>query len=172
MLKIILLTLLITQAALGARHTWKGEAFIMDVPASWQSMTDFFGVPVTFLDPQKPGSPRATIQVIPTEAQALKFDDSELSAFSKTYPERKRLWASKKSAAIQSLIPASYTELNGQRALTSGVAFHLDAVSFIEKSFFVNCKQKLYHLKLLAPAGDEVRIKTAEAVLRSFKCAP
>jgi hypothetical protein len=170
-MKLFFLAFLLSQAAFGAKHSWKTDSFFMDVPANWQSMNDFFGVPVTFLDPSKKGSPRATIQVIPTEARTLKLDELELAAFNRSYPERKKAWASKKNAVIHSITPATYVDLNKNKTLMASTAFLLDEVSFIEKTYFLNCGQKLYQLKLLAPAGDDGRLKTAENVLRSFKCA-
>lgn len=143
----------------------------MEYSKDWKPVQNFFGIPVTFFGPMTDKKIRPVIQLIPSEARALKQSDSELKAFNKTYPEKKKKWLKERKGSLLSLLPAA-VEKNAKKEnmIVAGLSYRLGENAFTEKTYYLNCKEKLVQLKVLVPLGELKRLSEAEKIVRSFQC--
>lgn len=169
---LIFFSLFASSLSFAATHSWKSEKFNLNVPSEWQSMNDFFGIPVTFLGPQINKDPRTVIQVIPTDAQPLKMEEKELTSFNSDFEKRKKDWLSKREGVLYGLLPASFEKFGKEKMIVAGLSYKIGDASFIEKTYYINCPSKLYQLKLLVKLGESARLSAGEDIVRSFTCAP
>lgn len=159
-------------AAVAAEVQWNKRTFRIDYPSSWKVLQNFLGIPVTFFAPMLSGQKnRTVIQLIPTEAKALAQTQKELDAFNKNYPREKEKWLKDRHGSLLSLLPAALEEYKkDKKMVVAGLAYRIGDFAYTEKTFYINCDQKIVQLKIAAPLGDTADFNEAERIVRSFEC--
>ncbi len=143
----------------------------MDFDKEWKPVQNFFGIPVTLFGPVSTKKVRTIIQLIPTEANALLQNESELKAFNTKYPEDKKKWLKGRNGSLLSVLPAAIEEnAKKEKMIVAGLAYRLGDQAFTEKTYYINCKSKVVQLKLLSPLGETEHLARGEKVVRSFEC--
>lgn len=173
MRKLFALIFCISFSAHGAVQTidWNNRKFKLNFDSEWKTAQNFFGIPVTLFGPMSVKKVRTIIQIIPTEANALLQNETELKAFNRTYPENKKKWLKARSGSILSVLPAAIEENDKkQKMVVAGLAYRLGDQAFTEKTYYINCKSKVVQLKLLVPLGESEHLARGEKVVRSFEC--
>ncbi len=168
MLKLFfLLTLLLNTLSVFADSVkWKDVSFSVDIPENWREVKDFYGIPVTLLGPSVSPKPRAVVQIIPTEAPAVKIKDDDAKSFGEKYAEGRKRWVAEQNGTVLEILPG---KLDG-KFLTSGVSYKINKKSYLERTFYTSCPKRLFHLKIVLNFENESELAECEKIVRSFSC--
>jgi hypothetical protein len=146
---------------------WKSHKFNIDLPKNWREAKDLYGIPVTLLGPSVSSRPRAIVQVIPTDAPFVKMSEADARSFGEKYAEGRKAWVRAQGGELYETIPGKFEE----GKLTAGVSYRLNQKSFLERTYYVNCPKKLYHLKIVLNFENKSELSDCESIVRSFSCA-
>ncbi len=146
---------------------WKDVNFKIDVPEKWREVKDLYGIPVTLLGPSVSPKPRAVIQVIPTDAPPAKMSDDEAKIFGEKYAEGRKEWIKDQNGEIYDIQAGKFEK----DRLIAGVSYRLNQKSYLERTFYVNCKKRLVHLKIILNYENRDQLTESESIVRSFECA-
>jgi hypothetical protein len=141
----------------------------LDVPAHWQEVRDLFGMPLMFLGPESHGG-RPVLSITPTGRSRLSFDSAALKKNEDEYRQGREAWLDRHDG--QAISWSGYrTEkwTGGLEAHAIGYQYRLGGVEFTERSYFVNCHDRLYHLKSLTRGGQDFSVDL-KRMLGSFAC--
>lgn len=168
MLKTLALILISLSSSLFAKAIdWKDARFEIRVPENWREVKDFYGIPVTLLGPSVAPKPRVVIQIIPTDLPPATMNAKEAKNFGEKYAEGRRSWISQQDGEIYDILPGKFD----RDRLIAGVSYRLNKKSYIERTHYINCKRRLYHLKIVLNVENRDELPEAESVVRSFACA-
>lgn len=145
---------------------WKDVSFKIDVPENWREVKDLYGIPVTLLGPSVNPKPRAIVQIIPTDAPPTPMSQKDTVGFGEKYAEGRKKWISEQDGEILEILPGKFSE----GKLHSGVSYRLNKKSYTERTYFVNCPKKLFHLKIVLNFENRDELETCESIVRSFAC--
>jgi hypothetical protein len=145
---------------------WEEVNFKIDVPENWREVKDLYGIPVTLLGPSVSPKPRAVIQIIPTDAPPAPMSEKDAKAFGENYADGRKNWLKDQDAEILELLPGKFS--GGK--LSAGVSYRLNKKTYLERTYFVNCPKKLFHLKIILNLENRDELKTCESIVRSFAC--
>lgn len=146
--------------------SWKNIEFGINVPENWREVKDLYGIPVTLLGPSVSPKPRAIIQIIPTDLSPAKMNDTEAVAFGMKYAEGRRNWIKEQNGEIYELLPGKFEK----NRLVAGVSYRLNQKSFIERTHYVNCAKRLFHVKIVLNYENRDQLSESESIARSFSC--
>ena len=148
----------------------------VEVPEKWQNVSDLFGMPLMLLGPEKGGG-RPVISVTPTGKavsgrNGIYFDAAELERSQKDYRAGREAWLKKYGGKSLSYVPYRVEKWEGvPEAHVLGYRYSLQGAEFAENTYYVICKDKLFHLKTLMRASHEKDYaSTLDQAVRSFKC--
>lgn len=147
------------------------DSIKLQVPAKWQDARDLYGVPLFLLGPEKDGS-RPTLAVTPTGIADLAFDEKGLDKTQDQYKKGREEWLKNNGGKSVSYLPYKTEKWgNVDVAHSIGFRYELDGQEYVEKSFYVFCKKKLYHMKsLMTSQQEKAHAKSMEETIRSFAC--
>lgn len=147
------------------------ESIKLQVPTKWQDARDLYGVPLFLLGPEKDGS-RPTLAVTPTGLAGLNFDEKGLEKTQDEYKKGREEWLKNNGGKSVSYLPYKAEKWgNVDVAHTIGFRYELDGQEYVEKSFYVFCKKKLYHMKsLMTSLQEKAHAKSMDETIRSFAC--
>jgi len=150
--------------------TLEKGTFNMDVPEDWQQANDLFGIPLTLLGPMKDGS-RPILSVTPT-GQTVNFDTAALKKTEKEYQNGRKEWVKSKGGNVISFEPYKTEKWSGITvAHVVGYRYKISEGEFNEHSFYVVCKDGLYHLKTVIRSDSEKEMNSLlNKTVKSFKC--
>jgi len=147
------------------------ESIKIDVPKKWQDAQDLYGVPLFLLGPESDGA-RPTLAVTPTGISDLVFDENGLEKTQNEYKKGREEWLKNNGGTSVSYLPYKTEKWgNIDVAHTIGYRYKLGGKEYVEKSYYVFCKKKLYHMKSLMTAGSAKELaRTMDDTIRSFSC--
>ncbi len=152
-------------------------AVTIDVPVDWQSAPDLFGMPLVLLGPDN-GERRPVITLTPTGIENLNYDPKGLKNDQAGYKNGREKWLSKHNGKAVKFFP--YENIKSKDSKQTGVTdihkigyeYQISGKEFIEESYFVTCKNKLYHLKSVLNKKHEKQFsKIIKDIIGSFSCA-
>lgn len=131
-------------------------------------MNDMFGIPVTLMGPfNKSINARPIIQIIPTDQKPMPMSEKDVITFDKNYANGRKKWLNENNGNLIKLIPA---KLEGKSILTAGVEYSMTGKGYVVRTFYINCPENLYNLKIFLHAGLADYLPVAEETVRSFSC--
>lgn len=150
--------------------TWKADSFSIDVPNGWREVKDLYGIPVTILGPVE-NKTRAVVQVIPTPLKDVEIKAENAKAFGEKYAEGRRLWLKAQNGKLIELLAGRFETLkDGSKMLYAGVSYQMNQKAFIERTFYVRCPKKIFHLKIVQNFELVDQLDKSDAIVRSFQC--
>ena len=143
----------------------------LNIPENWQTTKDFFGMPLQILGPMESGG-RPVIAVTPTGIAVDKMDGKVLGKDQKDYSAGREKWLAKYSGKSIEYFPYKEEKWpDGSVAHSIGYRYQIGANEFTERSYFVVCSGKLFHLKtLLRKAHESAYGSTVSGIVKSFRC--
>ncbi len=149
----------------------KKERVKIDVPAKWQDAQDLYGIPLVIAGPTQDGL-RPSLAITPTGIAELQFDEKSLGKTQDEYKKGREAWLKNNGGKSIAYIPYQSEKWNGiEVAHTIGYRYEREGKKFVEKSYYVICNKKLYHMKSLMTDGQEKEIgKTMDKTIKSFAC--
>ena len=156
--------------ALSKTLVWKDQRFAIDVPEGWREVKDLYGIPVTILGPVK-NQTRPVVQVIPTPLNAVEIKVENAKSFGEKYAEGRYKWLQAQRGKLIELLPGRFETLkDGSKMLYAGVSYQMNQKAFIERTFYVSCPKKIFHLKIVQNFELVNQLQESEAIVRSFQC--
>ncbi len=146
---------------------WKDVKFKITVPENWREANDLYGIPVTLLGPSVNPKPRAIVQIIPTDAPKVPMSEKDARGFGEKYAEGRKNWVREQGGEIYEILPGKFED----GKLSAGVSYRLNQKSYLERTYYVNCPKKLYHLKIVLNFENKDELPECESIVRSFACA-
>lgn len=140
--------------------------FTVNIPEGWREVKDLYGIPVTLLGPSITPKPRAVIQIIPTDLPPAKMNETEAVSFGTKYAEGRKNWIKDQDGEIYDILPGKFEK----DRLVAGFSYRLNQKSFIERTYYVNCAKRLFHLKIILNFENRDQLSESESIVRSFSC--
>lgn len=141
----------------------------LDVPSDWRSEKDLFGLPLSILGPAKNGA-RPIVSVSSTPLKKIMFEDNFQESF-KDYKKGRMSFLKKHNGEILSFLPYKKVKWKGiQESHQYGYKYKVAGLSYIETSYYIKCREKLFHLKSMDRLSEQVNRDKIEKIVRSFKC--
>lgn len=149
----------------------KGGTVLFEIPSQWKAITGFMSTPLTIVSPMKNGS-RAGVNVTPLGKLKSTIDLKALQDTQHDYQEGREAWVKKRGGRAIAFDPLQHeTWPNGVEAYSVGYTFSLEEDEFAEKTYFLKCKDRFYHLKkLLRKDQEELHAAAVDSLIRSFHC--
>lgn len=165
------LLLLFTFPTFAKSVTWRDATFSVDVPKDWKVVNDLYGIPVTLMGPSVAPKPRAVIQIIPTNNSAVKVQAGDVAKFDKQYVEGRNKWIREQSGTLLEFKKTQFeTRHDKAPMLSAGVSYKLNHKHYLERTHYIGCPERLYHVKLILNFENLDSQKECEKIIRSFAC--
>lgn len=162
--------LVLPSSALSKSLVYKDQKFSIDVPEGWREVKDLYGIPVTILGPVQ-NQTRAVVQVIPTPLKEIDIKAENAKGFGEKYAEGRHRWLKEQNGQLIELQPGRFEVLkDGSKMLYAGVSYQMNKKAFIERTFYVSCPKKIFHLKVVQNFELVKELHKSEAIVRSFQC--
>jgi hypothetical protein len=156
----IFLTICLSSFAASAKD------FAINIPEGWREVKDLYGIPFTLLGPSITPKPRAVIQIIPTDLPPAKMNDTEAVSFGIKYAQGRKSWIKDQDGEIYDILTGKFEK----DRLVTGFSYRLNQKSFIERTYYVNCAKRLFHLKIILNFENRNQLSESESIVRSFSC--
>lgn len=148
----------------------EGVKFSLEVKNDWVDTVGLFDIPLTLSGPMA-NEIRPIITVTPTEMKKVKFIEQKNNQANEDYQiERKKWLATHKGNAI-SFHPYQKVKWEGvEEAHILGYSYAINENVYDEKTYYVLCEGRLYHLKSLVQEIHFESLTEIDGMIRSFKC--
>lgn len=143
----------------------------MDVPAEWQTAEGLMGAPLAILGPEGSGH-RASMLVVPLGIGPDTFNPSELKDGAHSYKAGREAWLKQVQGRSLAYLPYKEVKLNNSGVAHSlGYRYQIGEDQFLAKTYYVTCKEKVFHLKtVMTPSQETAHAKTVDQMIASFTC--
>ena len=142
----------------------------VEVPKEWQSAKDLFGLPLSLLGPEE-NEARPAMSFSYTGMTKKIMTPEKFRELFKEMKQGKERWATKLGAKLlmfeQPTSVAITKEITGHFI---GAEFMVQNEIFTERSYYLYCKDEVYHVKWMLREGQKKHMKDIETILRSFSC--
>ncbi len=147
------------------------ERVQVDLPESWTSVPEIFGLELAFVGPSEAGQ-RPAVSITDLELVGHSFDAVEQRHRASEYLAGRKLWLGKRDGRLIEAYPVENVDWGRKiSGYSMGIRYALGAQEFVERSYVVQCKGRLWHLKTLIPATLESKFnQEASRLVKSFSC--
>ncbi len=147
--------------------------FKLDVPADWQNLKDFLGVPVTLMSPKGAAGNRTVVQVTPVGFTDKDDILKKIPKDPEEYVKQKEDWLEEVDGESLSFDSFHEESVNGGTVYSIGMSYEVDGGKFHQQTFYVSDKnKKVYFISALTPLDqDDQNQNTVKAVARSIASA-
>jgi len=146
----------------------KGTVFIEE-NSQWTLGKDLFGIPFMLFSPMANGQ-RSNISFTDTGAN-IQLEFQTLSSTQKDFFKNKKSWAEKVGAEIISSTPYSLQlNNNGHRVHSAGVSYAHEGKTYVENSYFIECKGRIIYSKSLRLIENDKHDGDFERFIQSLDC--
>jgi hypothetical protein len=153
------------------RFALKDGPVSLDVPAGWQALPDYLGVPLMLMGPPV-GNGRPVISLTPTGKSYATLKPDELDRNQRDYRTGREAWLARKGGRSLAYAPFRSEKVGSTEFNSIGYRYRLaGGEEYVESSLYVVCKGKLFHLSTLVRGSHESHYSDpVERVIRSFGC--
>jgi hypothetical protein len=172
-MKLLLLALLISSTAFAKTETVELEGkkkVTVTYPGSWETAKDLYGIPLTVLGPFEDDS-RPVVTILPTSVKSEMKSEKEFQKLFEDFKSSKEKWVATHQGQLLKYEPATKVEL--RKDLTGhyiGAEFVINKIHFIERSYYLYCKDEVYNLKYSLRKEHLKYIKDLQKIIGDFKC--
>lgn len=136
---------------------------------SWTLSRDIFGIPFLLFSPKINGQ-RSNISFINSGVE-VEIDVNALSSHQKEFQDNKKKWADSVGATINSFISyENFKNKNAHKVHHVGVSYTHENMSYVEKSYYVECKGKLIYSKSLHLKINEKHDQDFKEMIENLDC--
>ncbi len=142
----------------------------VSVPEGWESAENLFGIPLTVLGPWANES-RPVMTFLFTHLTTKKFSEDEFQKLFKDFQTDKDEWVKSHKGELLKYEPTTKVELRPD--LTGhfiGAEFKMNNIVFIERSYYLYCKDQVYNLKYSIRDEHRPYLPTLQKMVGEFKC--
>jgi hypothetical protein len=159
-------------ASAASEFKLQGHSIKLTLPEEWITRTDLLGLPLAILSPPQADKNR----VVLTLAQASKGEEkmvlgeSFIDSSQIEYESNKNKWLKEHQGFLIDFVPKEILQWNGHKVLALGVSFQMKGKKNLEKSYYIECGERLYFGKILVNAENEKLLPLAQKTLESLQC--
>lgn len=153
-----------------------GDQVGLEIPRGWQTAKNIFGIPLSIIGPEHRertgGIRRPVLMVMPTGERTRGFSEKNLRDEQKDYQIGRKAWLAKHDGTAIQFFPYQKTRWpHVSQVHKIGYHYLVGQTQMVEQSYYVVCKQKLYHVKSMFTPDHLFKYKKElDHTLRSFKC--
>lgn len=148
----------------------EGVKFSLDVKGEWVDTIGLFDIPLTLSGPMT-NNVRPIITVTPTEMTKVKFTEQKDNQANEDYQTERKKWLSTHKGNVINFYPYQKSKWEGvEEAHILGYSYSINENIYDEKTYYVLCRGRLYHLKSLVQEIHFESLKEIDGMIRSFKC--
>lgn len=166
---LILSILLLASTCYGEELTHQGHTIYVDNPQQWEVGKDLFGIPFILFSPQK-NTQRSNISFAHSGVE-LELDIKTLKNNQKDYQDNKIKWAQTHDIKIEGFLPyQSFVNLHKHQVHSIGMSYTHKNKTYIENSFYIECKGKIVFSKGLRLKVNEQDEAYFKSLINSLDC--
>jgi hypothetical protein len=142
----------------------------IEKPEGWQAAHGLFGMPLTLLGPEADSS-RPVIGITDT-GQKSEVIENKITNDTTIYRKERSHWVEKHQGKVLEFLPPEKQNLNPDSSAESvGFRYEIANIAYSERSYFINCKGRLYHVKTLVNDSQEPSLSPIiKQAVKSFRC--
>ncbi len=157
-------------AASAASFDLSGKKVSVEVPKNWEAVKDLFGIPLAILGPWANES-RPVLSVLPTGVTTEQMPEENFKKLFDDFKKEKDEWVKSHKGELLSYEPKTEVVLQSDlKGHYIGAEFKINAVHFIERSYYLYCKKNLYNLKYSIRDEHRKYLKDLQKMVQEFKC--
>jgi hypothetical protein len=150
-------------------ETVKGQIFVPTLE-DWKLGKDMYGMPFILFSPQQNGQ-RSNISLTATGVD-VEVDLTELGNQHKSYEKLKTNWAKTVSATPEKFQPyKKWKNDHGHNVHQMGFEYKHEEKSYVENSFYVDCRGRLIFLKSLRLKENASHDQNFSQLVRELDCS-
>jgi hypothetical protein len=135
----------------------------------WTLGKEMFGIPFWYFSPNSNGQ-RSNITFTDTGAE-LALDIGSLSSAQSSYQEDKKNWAKAVDAKVEKFLPYEVMiNRHGNRVHKIGFSYTHEEKSYVERSFYIECRGKILFSKALRLKINRQHDKEFDEIITSLDC--
>ncbi len=135
----------------------------------WELGKDMFGMPFIYFSPRE-NNQRSNISFTNTGVD-LKVNLAELAKDGAGYQNLKKKWASDVQATVQGFLPYKrWQNEQGHTVHEIGFNYLHQGKSYVEKSFYIDCRGRLIFSKSLRLKENGIHDKEFTTLVRALDC--
>lgn len=151
-------------------HIVQDKKISIDVPTEWETVKDLFGLPLAALGPEEKGT-RPAMSFSYTGMTRKIMTPEKFQGLFKDFRKGKEKWVDKykgKLLMFEEMTPVSFSK--DIRGHFIGAEFVIDGAHFAERSYYLFCKDEVYHVKWSIREEHRKHMKDIDQIMRSFAC--
>jgi hypothetical protein len=169
----ILLLILLSNSAWG-----KTEHHVLDktkhiqvyVPHGWESVKDLYGVPLTILGPWANES-RPVIMFVFTNLKKSTLSKNDFQNLFENFNEQKEKWVKSHKGQLIKYEPKKVVVFRKDfEGHYIGAEFKINDIHFVERSYYLYCKDEIYNLKYSIRDEHRVHLSSLHRIIEEFRC--
>lgn len=147
----------------------------IELPEKWESVEHLYGMPLLFLGPissKNEHTFRPTISITDTGIKEVVFLDNEKEKNEKDFKKIKDDWLIERQGSVIEYLPYRHFDLqNGEKVRTMGVSYTLNGKSFVENTYYIDCKKTIINFKSIYLTEQNIIYgPIVNKILMSFQC--
>ena len=147
----------------------ENRSIYIEEQRSWELKRELFGMPFLYFSPQVNGQ-RSNISFTDTGAD-VQLDVNALEKSQDKYQAVKEKWATSVNAKVVSFIPyKSFKNKLGHKVHRIGVSYEHEELTYIEKSFYIECRGRIIFAKGLRLAKNVQHDKEFNDLIEKLDC--
>lgn len=172
-MKLLIISALLSFGAYAKEENFtltSGKKVTVDVPQNWETAKDLFGIPLAVLGPWANES-RPVLSILPTNVKSSKMPEAEFKKLFTDFKKEKDEWVKSHKGELVSYEPTTSVEFRKDlKGHYIGAEFKINDVHFIERSYYLYCKDELYNLKYSMRDEHRKYTKDLQKMVEAFKC--
>lgn len=148
----------------------KGKKVTIAVPEGWESVKDLYGIPITVLGPWANES-RPVLMYVFTHLKKSYFSQEDFEGLFKDFEKEKSDWVKTHNGTLIKYEPKTKVELRKDlQGHYIGAEFKINDIHFVERSYYLYCKEQVYNLKYSMRDEHRVHLPVLHQMIKEFKC--
>lgn len=142
---------------------------ILTPSKDWELKQNVMGFPFILFSPHIMGQ-RSNLSFL-ASGDNFEFEVASMKKNQDQFKKLKENWAEKIGATVDQLIPyQSQLNSKGHRVNSIGVKYTHNNKHYIEKSYYIECRGKMYFSKILSSDANFQHTKLADEMIKGIDC--
>jgi hypothetical protein len=139
-------------------------------PENWETAKDLYGIPLTVLGPYENNS-RPVLTILPTNLKKENHSEKDFQKLFQNFKAEKEDWIGTHKGKL--LKYEATTKVQPRKDLQGhfiGAEFVINEIHFIERSYYLYCKDEIYNLKYSIRLDHQKYLQDLQKMVGEFKC--
>lgn len=139
-------------------------------PDTWETAKELYGIPLAVLGPWANES-RPVLSILPTNVKQDKHKPEDFQELFENFKVEKDEWVKSHKGTLIKYEPT--TQVEPRKDLKGhfiGAEFAINGIHFVERSYYLYCKNEVYNLKYSIRDEHRKYIPELQKMIGDFKC--